>query len=92
MVSLGLDGANVRTANYGAGGMSPLPSPGARIEGRTLTHLHGKPFYGKRQIQRYLPLAEAIKRITVKPDLTGAALNGEQVDAIEQHWQKGTIG
>lgn len=87
MVSLGLDGGSLRTANYGAGGMSPLASPGARIASKPLTHAHGRPFYGTRQIQRYLPLAEAIKRISVKPDLTGAALNGEQVDAIEQHWQ-----
>ena len=92
MVSLGLDGPNLRTANYGAGGMSPLPSPGAKIAGKPLTRAHGRPFYGTRQMQRYLPLAAAIKRITVKPDLTGASLNGEQVDAIELNWDKGTIG
>jgi hypothetical protein len=92
MVSLGRDGPNLRTANYGAGGMSPLASPGAKIGGRPLTHQQGRPFYGTRQIQRFLPLAEAVKHITVAPDLSGADLTGEELDAIDLGWKAGVGG
>jgi hypothetical protein len=88
MVALGRDGTALRTANYGAGGMSPLASPGAKIAGKPLTFQHGKPFYGTRQVQRYLPLAAAVRHITVPPDLTGAALTGEEFDAIELAFEK----
>lgn len=87
MVSLGSDGASLRTANYGAGGMSPLASPGAKITSRPLTHQLGKPFYGTRQIQRYLPLSEAVKHISVAPNLSGAELTGEVLDAIDFGWR-----
>lgn len=88
MVALGRDGAALRTANYGAGGMSPLAFPGAKIASRPLTFQHGKPFYGTRQVQRYLPLAEAVRLISVEPDLSGAALSGEEVDAIMLGWSR----
>jgi hypothetical protein len=87
MVALGCDGNNLRTANYGAGGMSPLASPGAKIAAKPLTFQHGKLFYGTRQVQRYLPLAEAIKHRKVEPNLKGAALTGEEFDAIEANWK-----
>lgn len=86
MVSLGRDGAGLRTANYGAGGMSPLPFPGAKIASKPVTVHHGKPFYGTRQIQRYLPLSLAVQHIRVKPNLEGAKLTGEQFDALEHGW------
>jgi hypothetical protein len=86
MVSLGREGGELRTANYGASGMSPLAFPGAKIASKRLTFQHNKPFYGTRQIRRFLPLARAIEHITVQPDLTGAALTGEQFDAIELGW------
>jgi hypothetical protein len=91
MVALGRDGPTLRTANYGAGGMSPLASPGAKIGGKALTFQQGKPFYGTRQIQRYLPLAAAVQRITVAPDLKGAALTGDEFDAIELGWKPPAI-
>ena len=91
MVALGHDGTTLRTANYGAGGMSPLASPGAKIGAKPITFQQGKPFYGTRQIQRYLPLSEAIKFRSVEPVLTGAALTGEEFDAIELNWQTGLI-
>jgi|SRR6478735_2320309 len=87
MVALGRDGTNLRTANYGAGGMSPLASPGAKVASKPLTFAHGKPFYGTRQIQRYLPLSAAIQRISAPPDLSGAKLPGEVIDAIELGWE-----
>ena len=86
MVALGRDGPALRTANYGAGGMSPLASPGAKIASKVLTFQFGKPFYGTRRIQRYLPLAAAVRHITVRPDLRGAMLTGEELDAIERAW------
>jgi len=87
MVSLGAEGAALRTANYGAGGMSPLAAPGAKIASKPITFHDGKPFYGPRQIQRYLPLSEAIKHIREEPDLRGAALTGDVFDAIEFGWK-----
>lgn len=88
MVALGADrDGKIRTANYGAGGMSSGVSPGARIGSNRITWQRGKPFYGARQIQRYLPLAEAVRHITVTPDLRGASLSGEEVDAIELGWR-----
>lgn len=87
MVALGLEpNGKLRTANYGAGGMSPGVSPGARIGSNAVVWKNGKPFYGARQIQRYLPLAEAVRHITVAPDLRGASLIGEEIDAIELGW------
>jgi len=91
MVALGLDRAGkLRTANYGAGGMSPLVSPGARIGANTITRQRTGPFYGARRIQRFLPLAEAVEHITVAPDLRGAALTGEELDAIDLGWKRDT--
>lgn len=86
MVALGIEGTKLRTANYGAGGMSAGLSPGARIGAAFVTRQAGRTFYGARQIQRYLPLSEAVKHITAPPDLRGAALTGEEVDAIELGW------
>jgi len=87
MVALGRDGPALRTANYGAGGMSPLASPGAKIASKVLTFQHGKHFYGSRQVQRYLPLEAAVRRISVAPDLSGAELPGEDIDAINLGWR-----
>ena len=90
-VTLGLDRAGkLRTANFGAGGMSPDLSPGSRIGAANLTHQRGRPFYGARQVQRWLPLGDAINHITVSPDLRGAALTGEELDALELQWKHDT--
>ena len=84
MVAIGTEGSTLRTANYGAGGMSPGLAPGARVGGAVVSG--GK--YGAKKIQRFLPLSEAVKHITVAPDLRGAALTGEELDAIELGWDK----
>jgi hypothetical protein len=91
MVALGRDGPALRTANYGAGGMSPLASPGAKIGRKPLTFQHGKHFYGTRQVQRYLPLEAVVRRISVPPDLNGTGLTGEEIDAVNLGW-KGAFG
>lgn len=91
MVAIGHDGTNLRTANYGAGGMSPLPAPGAKLGARPITRHDGKPFYGKKRIQRWLPLSEAIKLRSAEPNLKGAALTGEEFDAIELNWKTGLL-
>jgi hypothetical protein len=89
MVALGLEpGGKLRTANYGAGGMAAALSPGAIIKSANITHKRGRPFFGARQMQRWLPLSEAVKHITVAPDLRGAVLSGEEVDAIELGWRE----
>ena len=83
MVALGHDGGLLRTGNYGAGGMSPLAFPGSKIASKALTFQLGKPFYGTRQIQRVLPLEEAVAHVTAPPDLTGASLTREQLNAFD---------
>jgi hypothetical protein len=88
MVSLGMKDGELVTANYGAGGMSASISPGSEMGSHKIEWRNGKPFYGTRQIQRWLPLSEAIKHITVKPDLTGLTLIGEIDDAIQLNWNK----
>lgn len=89
MVALGLEqNGKLRTANYGAGGMAAALSPGARIASNQVTRQRGRPFYGARQIKRWLPLSEAVQYITVMPDLRGASLSGEEVDAIELGWRE----
>jgi hypothetical protein len=91
MVAIGHDGTNLRTANYGAGGMSPLAFPGAKLAAKPITHQLGKPFYGARRIQRWLPLSGAIKLRSAEPNLKGAALTGEEFDAIELNWKDGLL-
>ena len=91
MVSLGREGSTLRTANYGAAGMSPLMFPGSLIKTKALTFHGHKPFYDIKQIQRYLPLADAVKHISTAPDLTGAVLTGEQLDAIEKGWNASIV-
>jgi hypothetical protein len=87
MVALEHEGRTLRTANYGAGGMSPLASPGSKIASKVLTFQHGRPFYGTRQVQRYLPLSAAVQHISAAPDLEGAALSGEEIDAVMLGWR-----
>lgn len=88
MVSLGRgEGDRLRTANYGAGGMSAAVSPGAAIRESAMWRDNGFWLYGRKRIQRWLPLADAVKRISVKPDLSGASLTGEVIYAVELGWE-----
>lgn len=90
----GLTGGAVKltTANYGAGGMSPAASPGARISTAQLVYKRGVAglghYYGTRKLQRVVRLSDIIKHITAKPDLSSGTLSmtGEDIDALELHW------
>lgn len=75
----------LRTANYGAGGMSAATSPGAAIRNSRWTP-PPSPIIGTRKLQRIIKLADAIPLLTEKPDLTGARLSGEVIDALDAHW------
>ncbi len=90
----GLTGGVVKltTANYGAGGMSPAASPGARIGTAQLVYKRGAGglghYYGARKLQRVVRLSDIVKHITAKPDLSSGTLSltGEDIDALELHW------
>jgi hypothetical protein len=81
-VCVALDAApagQLRTGNYGAGGMGAAASPGALVRAKALTfHPVTKAWYygsgaaGKR-VQRYLPLESAITLVTAEPDLDGSS-------------------
>lgn len=77
----------LRTANYGAGGMSAALSPGAVIREAAFWRSNGYHTYGHKRVQRFLPLAEAVRRLSAPPDLSGASLTGEVVDAVELGWE-----
>ena len=92
MVALEVKDDELVTANYGAGGMSAAASPGARIARAPIArrngrHFYGQPFHGQRQIQRFLPLSEAVRHISVEPNLRGAELNGEVIEAVQSGWR-----
>ncbi len=92
MVAVGfrdIDGTRVlETANYGAGGMSPAVSPGARCAAAALTEVTpGKFMYGSpgkaKRVQRYISLDDVT--FTALPNaelLATAGLTGEEIDAL----------
>lgn len=74
----------LRTANFGAGGMSPAAVPGSRIANNKLFWDGKRWFYGSKIVQRCLPLRSAIEHVTVTPDLSGnLSMTGEDMDAIQ---------
>jgi hypothetical protein len=75
----------LRTANYGASGMSASTVTGAKIASNKLTWDGRHWFYGSKIVQRVISLADVVPRITAKPDMNGpdAELVGEASDAIE---------
>ena len=88
-------GAGIRkltTANYGAGGMSPGASPGARLGSGQLVWKQGPAgwghYYGARRLQRIVRLSEIVKHVTAQPHLAGASMTGEDLDALELRWNE----
>ncbi len=79
----GSDAHHLRTANYGAGGMSSAEWPGCRISDSSFTHHADGWYVGTRRLHRILPLAELVSLSTALPDLTGAKLTGEIIDAVK---------
>lgn len=74
------------TANYGAGGMSQAAWPGARLSNSSFTHTEVGWYIGSRKMQRIIRLADYVPLITAQPDLTGAAVSGELIDALGAKW------
>lgn len=77
---------HARIGNYGAGGMSAAVSPGANISDTAFTLQAGAWILGHRKVQRVIPLAAAVLLSKRPPDLTGAAVTGELVDALQVTW------
>lgn len=69
-----------RVANYGAGGMSAAATPGANVTTPALSYHGGGWHLGTRRVQRYVSLERV--PLTAKPDLSGAELTGEVIDAL----------
>lgn len=75
----------LRTANYGAGGMNASLHPGANIADSAYVRSGDHWLIGKqkRRLQRVIPLAAMVPLFTALPDLTGAKLPGEIIDAVK---------
>ncbi len=74
------------TANYGAGGMQAALWPGARLSNSSCQHTIAGWFVGSRKMQRVIRLVDYVPLITAPPDLTGAELTGEVIDALGANW------
>lgn len=79
-VCVWLGGGSV--ANYGAGGMSAAARHGANITNPSLTWSGRAWYLGKRQLQRIVSLSHL--PFSEPPDLTGAELTGEVIDALTE--------
>lgn len=78
----------ITLANYGAGGMSASAWPGAKIgdsDWRAMTSGH---FVGSRKLQRVIQLSKVIPFLTAQPDLAGAHVAGELIDALGAKWSE----
>jgi hypothetical protein len=82
--------AHARIGNYGAGGMSAAASPGANIRDTVLTYQAVGWVLGLRKVQRVIPLAAAVLLSRRPPNLTGAAVTGELIDALQAVWKPTT--
>lgn len=82
-----LDG-HLRTANYGAGGMSPSLAPGSNIAQSPFARAGDGWLVGnsRRKIQRVIPLSAVVPLLTEQADLTGARVSGELIDALGAKW------
>lgn len=78
MIALGWIGDTLRTANYGAGGMSSAAWPGARLGGARVAFGN----YGKKRIQRVLSWVDLMPLCRAPADLYGASIDGETLDAF----------
>ncbi len=82
-VALDYREGKLKTANYGAGGMSPAANPGARLSTSKLTWNGKQWVYGSKVVQRCLKLRDIITVISVPPRFDeGCDLIGEYVDAM----------
>jgi len=63
--------------------MSASAYPGAKISDSSFTHHADGWYIGTRRLRRIIKLADLVKLSTVPPDLTGAKLSGEVIDAVK---------
>lgn len=83
------DPGHIRTANFGAGGMSAASHPGAVIAQSPFVRSGNGWLVGAahpRRLQRVIKLADAVALSKVQPDFTGALLTGEVIDALKAKW------
>ena len=78
----------VTLANYGAGGMNAAAWPGARVSDSDWRPNTGGPFVGHRKLLRVIQLERVIPFLTEQPDLTGARVSGELIDALGAKWSE----
>ena len=76
----------ITLANYGAGGMSAQAWPGANVHDSAWSAMTSGHYVGTRRVQRVVPLASIVTVITAQPDLTGARVTGELIDALGAKW------
>ena len=77
---------HVKLGNYGAGGMSAAAYPGSNISDTPLTFVGGAWVLGHRKVQRVIRLEDAIRLAKKPPDLTGASVTDELIDALHATW------
>lgn len=74
----------LHTYNYGKGGMSPLPDPGAGYGQAKLTWDGHFWNYGTKRVGCLIRLRDVIPLVSVKPILDeGCSMTGEDMDALE---------
>lgn len=74
----------LHTYNYGKGGMSPLPNPGAGYGKDKLTWDGHYWIYGSKRVGCLIRLRDAIQFAAAKPILNeGCSMTGEDMDALE---------
>lgn len=81
----GSDSNHIRTANYGAGGMSSAAMPGCDIADSPFVARQDGWYIGKahpRKLQRIIRLEDAVKLSKFAPDLTGCRITGDVIDAL----------
>ncbi len=75
------------SANYGAGGLSPVEFPGAKVASHALADPGGRLRYHGKLIAEVLEVPDLVARVSAKPDFSGPAWSstwtGEVRDALE---------
>jgi len=78
-----------RIGNYGAGGMNAAAWPGSNISDSALTFIDSAWILGHRKVQRQIRLETAVGLTKKPPDLTGAAITDDVIDALHGKWSEG---
>ena len=76
----------ITLANYGAGGMNAANWPGAVIHDSSWRSSTAGNYIGTRKLQRVVQLAQIVPMCLAQPDLTGARVSGELIDALSARW------